>query len=264
MTYTWNFGDGSNPVQTISSTISHTYGWGATFEVTLTVTDGRGGSDTATTSAVVVEVNDVPVADPNGPYSGTVGQPVSFDGSGSSDYDNEDGTDSNNQALTYSWDFGDGNNPVQTTSPTISHTYSTIETFSVSLTVSDGTDGTDSLPSTTTATINAVSADVSVEDITPNTVQLGGSVIVTITGKNFAAGAQVSLSGGSGPISVSNVSVDPDVNIITATITAKDGGPPRDRVWDVTVTNPDGSSGTLDNGFKVEYIASQNGKSKER
>jgi hypothetical protein len=39
--------------------------------------------------------------------------------------------------------------------------------------------------------------------------------------------------------------------MITALITAKDGGPPRNRVWDVRVTNPDGSSGVLTGGFTV-------------
>jgi PKD repeat protein len=45
--------------------------------------------------------NQPPVADPNGPYNGTVGIPVVFDGTGSSD---PDGT-----IVAWDWDFGDGN-----------------------------------------------------------------------------------------------------------------------------------------------------------
>ncbi|UCE38875.1 MAG: hypothetical protein JSW00_06540 [Thermoplasmata archaeon] len=56
---------------------------------------------------------------------------------------------------------------------------------------------------------------------------------------------------GSGPTpTVSNVVVV-DGNTITATVTAKSGGPPRNRVWDVRVTNPDRSSGVLSGGFTV-------------
>jgi len=85
-------------------------------------------------------VNDPPVADPNGPYTGTVGVPVQFDGSGSSDLD---GT-----VVNWMWDFGDGNtgtgvNPM--------YTYAADGTFTVTLTVTDNGGATDS--NTTTATI---------------------------------------------------------------------------------------------------------------
>src|SRR5439155_20209752 len=44
--------------------------------------------------------NHAPTAMVGGPYSGTAGTATSFDGSGSSDPDND--------ALTYRWTFGDG------------------------------------------------------------------------------------------------------------------------------------------------------------
>jgi hypothetical protein len=76
-------------------------------------------------------------------------------------------------------------------------------------------------------------------------------VNVTITGSDFAAGASLTFENGNGPApSASNVVVV-DSNTITATLTAKGGGPPRDRVWDVAVTNPDGQSGRLIQGFTV-------------
>ncbi len=55
--------------------------------MTLTVTDDAGGSDTATTTATIDAANQAPTADPNGPYTGTVGVAVTFDGSGSTDPD---------------------------------------------------------------------------------------------------------------------------------------------------------------------------------
>ena len=67
-----------------------------------------------------------PVADANGPYTGTAGQPVSFDGTGSSD---PDGT-----IASYAWTFGDGNNG---TGATPNHTYASAGTYTVTLTVTD-------------------------------------------------------------------------------------------------------------------------------
>jgi PKD repeat protein len=96
--------------------------------VTLTCTDKDGASaqDTA-----VVKVEPLPedglTADPNGPYTGTVGNPVAFDGSGSTPAD---------RITDYMWDFGDGNTG---TGVTPTHTYSDANSYTVTLTVSDGT-----------------------------------------------------------------------------------------------------------------------------
>ena len=42
VSYIWDFGDGTAPITVGVPTISHTYLWGATFDVTLTVKDDRG------------------------------------------------------------------------------------------------------------------------------------------------------------------------------------------------------------------------------
>jgi len=68
---------------------------------TFKVNDGTVDSNTATVSITVSAVNDAPVADPNGPYTGIVNSPVTFDGSGSYDLDGN--------IDLYDWDFGDGN-----------------------------------------------------------------------------------------------------------------------------------------------------------
>ncbi len=150
LTYVWDFGDGSTGS---GATTSHTYLWGDTFTVTLIVSDGKGGADTATTTANVTEVNDAPVADPNGPYSGAVGSAIAFDGAGSSDFDNLDGTTANDQSLSYTWSFGDEGTANGTT-PT--HTYAVASTYTVTLVVSDGI--VDSTPGDTTATISEPSS----------------------------------------------------------------------------------------------------------
>ncbi len=63
------------------------------------------------------------------PRSGAAPLEVAFDGSGSRDADKD--------ALTYVWDFGDGGPPAETTTPTTSHLYPAIGSFTATLRVRD-------------------------------------------------------------------------------------------------------------------------------
>ncbi len=123
-------------------------------------------------------------------------------------------------------------------------------TITASVTDTGGLDGSDSI-SITVGTPPPPPPGVTVTDIVPATMQAGTTVKVTITGSGFVDSADVTFESGAGPTPrVSNVVVV-DASTITATVTAKAGGPPRDRFWDVRVTNPDGSSGVLAGGFTV-------------
>jgi PKD repeat protein len=143
--------------------------------VSVTVIDGRGGSALASTSATVAEVNDTPVANASGAYSGVENEAVTFDASASSDFDNLDGTTANDQTLEYTWDFGDGSNVVTTTSATVDHAYSAAGSYNVSLTVSDGV--VSSAAIMTTATISTPpsgsATDIYVWDIDFSTKRRG-------------------------------------------------------------------------------------------
>jgi PKD repeat protein len=97
------------------------------------------------TSALTPAVNQPPVADANGPYTGTMGLPVTFDGSGSSD---PDGT-----IISYDWDFGDGGTGTGV-APT--HSYAASGLYTVALTVTDEAGDTD----TATTTANIINAAV--------------------------------------------------------------------------------------------------------
>jgi PKD repeat protein len=139
--YSWDFGDGgvaSGPSPT------HSYSVDGSFTVTLTVTDNDGLTGTDSTSAVINPAggNTPPVAQANGPYSGTEGSAVQFSSNGSLDPDGS--------IVTYAWDFGDGSMSA-TANP--SHTYVAAGTYNVSLTVTD--DAGDSTSDATTATIEA-------------------------------------------------------------------------------------------------------------
>ncbi|MCR9252474.1 MAG: glycoside hydrolase family 9 protein [bacterium] len=137
LSYSWNFDDGSSSTA-ISPT--HTFNTAGNYTVSLTVSDGRGGSDVETIQIEVIAVpNDPPIASLT--VSGTSGESpftVNFDGSGSTDPDLD--------VLTYSWDFGDGSS---TSGATASNTYGA-GTFVAVLTVNDGKGGVD----TASVTIN--------------------------------------------------------------------------------------------------------------
>ena len=138
--YTWNFGDGNSGS---GGKPTHTYVDGGTYTVTLTVEDNDGATDTVSTTADITEVNDPPIADPNGPYSGSTGETITFDGSGS--------TDEEGPIASYNWNFGDGNSGSGVSS---THSYSTAGTYTVTLIVNDGS--LDSTPVSTTAVINNI------------------------------------------------------------------------------------------------------------
>jgi PKD repeat protein len=136
LTFEWEFGDGNTATGAMPT---HTYAQARNYEVRLVVDDGQARSDPSITSAEITApvVNLAPTADPGGPYAGEPGQTITFDGSASAD--------PNGDALTYSWDFGDGSTG-SGVSPM--HTYAAAGNYSVTLTVSDG-----NLSSNTVATM---------------------------------------------------------------------------------------------------------------
>lgn len=101
-------------------------GWGgetSAYEMTIQASKFDTGGTTTPTN---------PVASINGPYTGSIGQPVQFSSSGSSG--------SNGSSITeYRWSFGDGSSSASA-NPT--HAYSRAGNFDVSLTVTDSSGAT--------------------------------------------------------------------------------------------------------------------------
>ena len=91
-------------------------------------------------NAISERIDQPPVADANGPYTGTEGVAITFDGSGSSD---PDGT-----IVSYLWDFGDGGT---STGQNPTYAYSQAGSYTVTLTVTDDDSATDT--DTTSATV---------------------------------------------------------------------------------------------------------------
>jgi hypothetical protein len=116
-------------------------------------------------------------------------------------------------------------------------------TYTFTYTAYDG--GAQSAPATVTVTVAPAQSDaVSVDSIQPNVVtQRAGTVTFIITGTGFAPGITVEFQHGSGPAPrVHQVTADSSTQL-SAVVEIRSGGPPRDRLWDVRVANPDGSTG---------------------
>ena len=123
--YRWNFGDGTSEILAIKP--YHTYNNPGVYDITLTVIDNNGTTDTNFVSATISgDINIKPVANPGGPYTCNVSEIVTFDGSESYD---SDGTITN-----YSWEFGDGNVGY---GESVTHVYSKEGAFMIYLTVTD-------------------------------------------------------------------------------------------------------------------------------
>jgi N-acetylmuramoyl-L-alanine amidase/PKD repeat protein len=108
--------------------------------------DGSDESSTTSTETTTTETtipNQVPVANPGGPYSAKTTASITFDGSKSSDADGS--------VSSYTWDFGDGSSA---NGQKPSHAYAKAGTYNVKLIVKDNL-GLESAPVTTTATITA-------------------------------------------------------------------------------------------------------------
>lgn len=144
MTYAFDFGDGTTVAGQSAAVASHTYDTAGTYTVTVTARNTSGLTGTASRS-VAVAAPPPPVQPPTAslvltPSNGTAPLSVTADASASSD--------PQGQTLTYAFDFGDGATVAAQSSPTASHVYTAVGTFTAKVTVRN----TSGLSTTTTAT----------------------------------------------------------------------------------------------------------------
>lgn len=119
-----------------------------TYSLQAVVTDN--GGIAVGSNVVSIKVNQPPVANAGGPYSGITGQPVRFSGAGSSD---QDGT-----ITLYQWNFGNG---ATATGAAPSYAYSTAGTYIVTLTVTDNNGATGITKATATVGVAVPAAPTS-------------------------------------------------------------------------------------------------------
>jgi PKD repeat protein len=184
LTFDWDL-DGNGTFETLNTASpTHIYSTPGTVVVTLRVTDSDQGAQDITTRTLTVK-SSVPTASVTA-SPGTVTRPqvVTFDGSGSRDAEAPGGI------ASYLWDFdGNGTTDQTTTSPTVTHVYTSLGTFNAKLIVKDADEGQSSAPA---------SVPVVVQNATP-TARLTVSPAAPNSGEN------VTLSGAG--------STDPDGTI---------------------------------------------------
>jgi len=129
--YAWDFGDGHTDTGKV---VTHRFASTATFDVTLTVKDNDGATQTASKSVEVLS-NSPPVAKINAPANGAVNNKIHFDGTESFDPDG--------RITDFLWDFGDESKSHQAQ---VDHEFAKEDNFSVTLRVTDnkGQTGTQS------------------------------------------------------------------------------------------------------------------------
>lgn len=139
-TYSWTFGDGGSGA---GATVMHTYAnvsptAGYTVQV---LVFGVGGTPLSAT--IQYQVIASLAISAGGPYTGQIGQPVSFKATAQSGATLPSDT-------VFTWDFGDGS--PKATGQSVAHLYNTTGMFTVTLTAASATTG-QSGTATTTATI---------------------------------------------------------------------------------------------------------------
>ncbi|MCA9407474.1 MAG: PKD domain-containing protein [Candidatus Omnitrophica bacterium] len=122
--YYWTFGDGT--IERSGAKVSHEYIQGGTYTVSVIVDDGLGTSCSTATTSMEIKINTPPVADAGENLTCCVDKLSEFNGSASSDPDGD--------ALTYKWDFGDGNVKIGAITQ---YTYKESGSYNVFLTVDD-------------------------------------------------------------------------------------------------------------------------------
>ena len=125
--YEWDF-DGDEAFDWNSPSTAQTifkYSVGGSYDAYLRVTDDDGDTDISGVTITIAQ-NRPPVADAGDDMTVDVDEPITLDGSGS--------TDPDGHSLEYDWDYGDGGDGEGSI---LSHTYIQDDTYTVTLTVTD-------------------------------------------------------------------------------------------------------------------------------
>ena len=140
--YRWNFGDGTTKSGQV---VSHSFDEAGTYPVRLTVGDAFGRERSATKTVTVGAGNDPTASFVVSPTAPRINTQVNFNASASR-------AATGRRIVSYQWDFGDGTPVVTTGGPTVGHTFTLVNSYTVTLTVTDDSGKTGSTSTTVSIT----------------------------------------------------------------------------------------------------------------
>jgi PKD repeat protein len=185
----------------------------------------------------ITSPNAPPAADAGGPYTADEGSSITFDGTASSD--------PNDDIVSYAWDFGDGSTG---SGSKPEHTYADNGTYKVTLVVTDD-DGVAS-EATTTATVNNVAPQVTAIGLPAGPVAVGVPITLsaTFTDAGTADTHTASFDLDNGETAAGSVIETNGSGSATATVTYTQAG-----VYTIhaTVTDNDGDTGSRSSASDV-------------
>ncbi|MCJ7488940.1 MAG: PKD domain-containing protein, partial [Thermoplasmata archaeon] len=172
--YTWTFDYDGETQELDGATSTFTFDIAGVYVVTLTVTDfaGNYGTDTVTITVIAAPVNEPPVANAGDDQEVTVGDEVTFIGTG---------TDTDGTVVDYTWNFTYDGEPEEVYESTATFTFDIAGVYTVTLTVTDddGATGSDTM----TVTVEDVFVPANEPPVanagTDKTVEVGEEVTFT-------------------------------------------------------------------------------------
>ena len=104
---------------------------------------------------------------------------------------------------------------------------------------------------TATSTLTTPTQQLTIAELQPDSAQANATINLAIIGTGFVDGAIVTFEGGQGQVSeVTAVDVINEMMIL-ATVNVRADAAFGPQLWDVRVTNPDGSTAVLVDAFNV-------------
>jgi len=212
---TWTFGDGGSATGAI---VTHTFTSAQTFTVTETATDSSSPSQTATGSKMVTVSPPPPLS--TGftflPATPLVNTPVTFTAV----------TTSGTSPYTISWNFGDGSTSI---GPTVTHTFTTAQSFTVTETATDSSSPTQTATSSHPLTVYTIPPLSAAIRASPSSSQVGQTVSFTASATGGTSPYSYAISFGDGAIGTgrSPTHTYSAAGSYTVTLTATDSASPQ-------------------------------------